>query len=399
MPEDRFFHPRLRSSAKVSSLTCLERCVWEDMVLGADDFGVLPYKAAKVRADNDMFSKHHSEAEIKAAMTRVVEAGLFISFEHQGQQFVCDPLWMDFQKIQYPRRTYYPSPDLITFQKLSEKTQQLFIKHSNPLRPEGLRLTAKGQRLTAKGKRPTANGRARTEVVWDQVIGRPHVLIDRLRGALHSASGFDLGSAAAFHDYVEKAIRSAGLFVRREVVVPDRGDGESGRIDLLITDAPEVAIELDWRTPRGGSLLKLDRFAGLKVVVLREMHERLSGIAGIDAIFGAKAVAKDALVARHGFDVFWAAYPKKASKEEARAVWDKGTAKTGLPIPALDVLLPAITRQKAGRLWVEGFIPNPATWLRNGRWQDEVQAAAPFGTKTAANVQAAKNVLDKMGAQ
>jgi hypothetical protein len=83
-------------------------------------------------------------------------------------------------------------------------------------------------------------------------------------GALHSAGEFDLSNSVAFHDDVEKAIRSARLFVRREVVVPDRGDGESGRIDLLITDAPEVAIELDWRTPRGGSLLKLDRFAGLK---------------------------------------------------------------------------------------------------------------------------------------
>lgn len=272
MPEDRFFHPRLRSSAKVSALTYLERCVWEDMVLGCDDFGVIPFKPAKVRADNDRFALQESEASIRGAMDRVLEVGLFIGFTHQEQHFACDPLWQDFQKVTYPRRTYHPAPTPEVFNKLSVKTRQLFNKHSNPPEQDGHRLKAKGSRLTANGSRLTANG---------------------------------------------------------------RGEREGGSVGA---------------TPTG----------------------------------------------RHGFDVFWAAYPKKASKEDARAVWNSGKAKTGIPIPALDVLLPAITRQKAGRSWIEGFVPNPATWLRNGRWQDEVQAAAPFGTKTAANVQAAKNVLDKL---
>lgn len=127
-------------------------------MLGADDFGVLPFKPAKVRADNDRFANHESEAGISAAMTRVVEVGLFIEFIHQGQRFACDPLWQDFQKIQYPRRTYYPAPCSEIFVKLSEKTQELFRKHSNPPRGEGHRLKAKGKRLTANGKRLRLGG-------------------------------------------------------------------------------------------------------------------------------------------------------------------------------------------------------------------------------------------------
>ncbi len=69
-----------------------------------------------------------------------------------------------------------------------------------------------------------------------------------------------------------------------------------------------------------------------------------------------------------GFDLFWQAYPKKVGKEAARKAFDR------VKVP-VETLLAAIERQKGGRQWQEDggrFIPNPATWLNQGRWEDEV---------------------------
>lgn len=68
------------------------------------------------------------------------------------------------------------------------------------------------------------------------------------------------------------------------------------------------------------------------------------------------------------FDRFWAAYPKKAGKGAAQAAFRRIT---GVPV---DVMLFAIEQQRHSRQWQEDngrFIPNPATWLNQRRWEDE----------------------------
>lgn len=73
-----------------------------------------------------------------------------------------------------------------------------------------------------------------------------------------------------------------------------------------------------------------------------------------------------------GFDLFWQSYPKKVGKEAAR----KAFCKVNVPVESL---LTAIERQKCGRQWQEDggkYIPNPATWLNQGRWEDEVPVEA-----------------------
>ena len=45
-----------------------------------------------------------------------------------------------------------------------------------------------------------------------------------------------------------------------------------------------------------------------------------------------------------------------------------------------EVLLYAIALQKNSQQWKKDngqYIPNPATWLNQGRWEDEVQDQAP----------------------
>lgn len=72
------------------------------------------------------------------------------------------------------------------------------------------------------------------------------------------------------------------------------------------------------------------------------------------------------------FDLFWQAYPKKVGKEAARKAFSRVKA-------PLESLLTAIERQKCGNQWLTEngrFIPNPATWLNQGRWEDDVTPAA-----------------------
>ncbi len=69
------------------------------------------------------------------------------------------------------------------------------------------------------------------------------------------------------------------------------------------------------------------------------------------------------------FDAFWSAYPRKVGKAAARRAFEKADA-------PLDVLLSAVERQSRGDQWTRDggqYIPNPATWLNQGRWEDEVR--------------------------
>ena len=69
------------------------------------------------------------------------------------------------------------------------------------------------------------------------------------------------------------------------------------------------------------------------------------------------------------FDVFWKAYPKKTGKEAAKKSFARAKADIGTMLSALEV-------QKQAEQWTKNngqFIPNPTTWLNQGRWEDEVQ--------------------------
>ncbi len=78
---------------------------------------------------------------------------------------------------------------------------------------------------------------------------------------------------------------------------------------------------------------------------------------------------KGSSICATGFDEFWAAYPRKKNKEQARKAFQK------LKGVKLQELLDAIERQKHSRDWTKDggqYIPYPATWLNAGGWEDEV---------------------------
>ncbi len=96
------------------------------------------------------------------------------------------------------------------------------------------------------------------------------------------------------------------------------------------------------------------------------------------------------------FEEFWAAYPKKVAKSSAKKAFEKVSA-------PLETLLTAIGRQKCSEQWSKDngqFIPNPATWLNQERWNDELSpmnnATVPkgaSGTLGEAELEAIRRVL------
>ena len=78
------------------------------------------------------------------------------------------------------------------------------------------------------------------------------------------------------------------------------------------------------------------------------------------------------------FEAFWDVYPKKVGKGAAQKAFEK------VRVPVAD-LISAVERQKTSEQWrKEGgkYIPNPATWLNQGRWEDELPTA---GAQKVAN--------------
>jgi hypothetical protein len=86
----------------------------------------------------------------------------------------------------------------------------------------------------------------------------------------------------------------------------------------------------------------------------------------------------DADEVSHSFDVFWAAYPKKVAKDDARKAWKKIKFQNGL----FEKITSALDRAKKLPDWNKEngqYIPHAATWLNKKRWQDEL----PKSTKQA----------------
>lgn len=84
-------------------------------------------------------------------------------------------------------------------------------------------------------------------------------------------------------------------------------------------------------------------------------------------------VRKDKIIAQNEFEQFWSEYPRKIAKQNAVKSWNKIA-----PTPELAAaILAAVQKQKLTPQWKKDggqFIPHPATWLNQGRWEDEVTA-------------------------
>jgi hypothetical protein len=79
------------------------------------------------------------------------------------------------------------------------------------------------------------------------------------------------------------------------------------------------------------------------------------------------------------FDLFWSHYPKKKAKGDARKAWHQ----TEGIRPRIEVLIAAVERGKSSIDWHKcdregnagAYIPLPASYLRQERWDDEYKVS------------------------
>ncbi|MBC7074617.1 MAG: YdaU family protein [Syntrophomonadaceae bacterium] len=85
------------------------------------------------------------------------------------------------------------------------------------------------------------------------------------------------------------------------------------------------------------------------------------------------------------FEEFWQAYPAKAGKKPSLAIWKSKR----LDDKADELIADIQLRAGSDRKWLGGFIPNPATYLRQERWTDAIDRAQTNGSpRTARNAAA-----------
>jgi hypothetical protein len=88
-----------------------------------------------------------------------------------------------------------------------------------------------------------------------------------------------------------------------------------------------------------------------------------------------KTLVRNSSDGDNGFSIFWKNYPKKIGKKAALNAWKKARGK-----PPLKKIVDALAEQKASVNWLKDdgqYIPNPATWINQGRWDDEVTSGQP----------------------
>lgn len=77
-------------------------------------------------------------------------------------------------------------------------------------------------------------------------------------------------------------------------------------------------------------------------------------------------------VADESFEAFWKAYPKKIGKGAAEKAWKKIPSREA----AFETIRGAVAAQVRSEQWLKDggqFIPHPATWLNQRRWEDEIK--------------------------
>jgi hypothetical protein len=73
------------------------------------------------------------------------------------------------------------------------------------------------------------------------------------------------------------------------------------------------------------------------------------------------------------FEDFWRHYPLPVGKGAAYRAWLKAAGTVGGEMELLEAIKEPLLEAKASAKWLEDggkFIPHPATWLNQRRWED-----------------------------
>jgi uncharacterized protein YdaU (DUF1376 family) len=95
----------------------------------------------------------------------------------------------------------------------------------------------------------------------------------------------------------------------------------------------------------------------------------------------------------NGFDLFWKMYPAKKGKPPAQRAWAKAAKSPEI----IQQIMQGLANHLTCRQWTKDggeFIPNPASWLNQERWNDEV-SHGPANTERSHPLSAVERVAAK----
>jgi hypothetical protein len=78
------------------------------------------------------------------------------------------------------------------------------------------------------------------------------------------------------------------------------------------------------------------------------------------------------------FEIFWKTYPRKVGKQAALKAW-----RNALALAKAEIIIAGAKRLRDDPNREQQFTPHPATWLNQGRWDDEALPARAVGKLTA----------------
>jgi len=163
----------------VIGLSDLEYRVWTQYLLSADDFGVCPNDIDLFRADNPRL-KQLPIRRLTDSVRRLVDINLAQQFDHQGQAYLYQWDWQDWQRIKHPRASTNPCPTADILEKCSPKTAELFLQHLSKVSP-----TFSLARAPANAN---ANANANADAYAGQRVRVPKFLHKEFLALLGSAS-------------------------------------------------------------------------------------------------------------------------------------------------------------------------------------------------------------------
>jgi hypothetical protein len=92
------------------------------------------------------------------------------------------------------------------------------------------------------------------------------------------------------------------------------------------------------------------------------------------------------------FETFWHNYPRKVGKQAALQAWKRHK-------PILDQCLAALTWQRESEDWQKdggNFVPHPATWINQHRWEDEPRETTRRGRSEPEGYKGLRDLAESM---
>lgn len=172
------------------------------------------------------------------------------------------------------------------------------------------------------------------------------------------------------------ALIKSHCFPIRESITPKKCEEllyelqSHGLIDIYTIDGKPYLQMHKWDNKARASESKFPANDGACIQVHADVNEPPTLLPLTVTVTGTETKNRNRKQVDAGFAKFWDAYPKKVGKGDAEKSWSK----LQQPAEALERILNALAWQRASEQWTKSsgqFIPNPATYLNQRRWEDE----------------------------